>query len=179
MTLATDRALWDKLSQQEAHYQRRLAEIESALAGYCSLHCIYGTRRWTGASRYYGGHEESAASALAREVRLLHCERPWPWGREYWMTRRSEGHFPLIAWTEDKNGRIVRGWKRHLGKDEVDAYDTPGNRSCPIEAAWIASVAVGRPSFPAFPFQRALDGDAEAELAVGRLLSAREREGQP
>lgn len=149
--------------------------ITEALDGFCSLNAIYGSRRYR-ASRYGFGGEESESAALAREVSFHinpdHVHYGCLWGREYWQQRRNDNHHPLIAWTADKNGRIVRGWKRHLTLNEFEAYDTAGNRSCPIEAAWMNSIRVGFPSLPALPFQRNLDGSPQAEACVKRLVSA-------
>lgn len=154
------------------HNQR----ITAALDGFCSLHSVYGSRRHR-ASRYGYGHQESESDALAREV-SLHFNDDYrhlglTWAREYWQTRRTDrSHNPLIAWTADKNGRIVRGWHRHLTPGEAKAYDTDGDRSCPIEAAWINSIRVGLPSLPALPFQMNLDGHEKAAACVRRLIAA-------
>ena len=149
--------------------------ITDALDGFCSLHSVFGSRRYR-ASRYGFGNEESETDTLAREVSFHvnpdHAHHGCLWGREYWQRRRNDNHHPLIAWTADKNGRIVRGWKRHLTRSEFDAYDTDGDRSCPIEGAWMNSIRIGCPSLPALPFQLNLDGNAEAAACVQRLIAA-------
>jgi hypothetical protein len=146
------------------------SRIEQALDGFCSLHSVYGRRR----SNRYGSDSED--KALSREATLHfnpdHAHYGCLWAREYWATRRSDSNHPLIAWTEDKNGRIVRAWQRHLTPSEFKAYDTDGNRSCPVEAAWIASIRVGLPSLPALPFQMNLDGHEGAAACVRRLIAA-------
>ena len=140
-----------------------------------TIHRVIGRPRWR---RKYDGPEPWYES-LAREVRLVKpagWTDDWLWGREIWETRRSGGWADqLIAWTEDKNGRIVRGWYRHKTLDESRAYDTPGDRSCPGEGAWMPSVLPGLLSFPAFPFLLHLDGYPDPRVAetVNNLLAIR------
>jgi hypothetical protein len=152
-----------KWAAHEAAVQAHQAleqQIKDAIT-YGSTHVVYGTRRW----RKHG--DEPVRDSLAREVRVRHCpdfNPSWVWGREYWETRRDDSHHPIIAWTEDKNGRIVRAWRRHLTASELRAYDTPGDRSCPIEAAWLPSVAPGLLSFPALPFVALMDGNKDPRV---------------
>ena len=156
-----------------AHKATKQRIIDALTIG--SFHRASGRPRWR---RQYNGPEPWYES-LAREVRVIKpagWSDDWLWGREAWMTRRSGGWADhLIAWTEDKNGRIVRGWYRHQTADESQAYDTPGNRSCPGEAAWMPSVLPGLLSFPAFPFLLHLDGhpDPRAAETVNNLLAIR------
>lgn len=139
------------------------------------LHRAHGQPRWR---RKYNGPEPWYES-LAREVCVVKpagWTDDWLWGREAWMSRRTCGWGDhLIAWTEDKNGRIVRGWYRHQTANETQAYDTPGKRSCPGEAAWMPSVLPGLLTFPAFPFLLHLDGDPDPRVAetVRSLLAIR------
>lgn len=166
-----DAAAWEI----EKDYEHKLAEIEAAITYGHSL-------RVGGFRRYFRSGEESAAKSLSREVRLVLSPeweadwRPdWLWGREWWMTNRRVSGVELIAWTVDQNGRIVRGWTRHSTSGEYGAYDTPGKRHCPCEAAWMPSVAPGQISFPAFPFVRLRDGDTNPKVAetVSNLLAIR------
>lgn len=105
--------------------------------------------------------ELTRQEALAREVRLVWEgeERPF-WGREAWAW--PEDSLPsekeLTAWTEDSKGRVVRYWRCGDSVDPaITAYNTPGRLNCPTEAAWMASVAFGRPSLPALPFLEAMN----------------------
>jgi hypothetical protein len=148
--------------------QRQEDAIKAALSGshFC-LHSPYGTRRWT----RWG--EESAAGSYAREVAFCRVQgtEHLAWGREWWLRRRGDFH-ALVAWTEDSRGRIVRGWVRHSpGVREAEVYDAPGRRGCPIEATHLGTAAAGCMSFPAAPFQMALDGNAEALAVCKRLLA--------
>lgn len=128
------------------------------------LHSAYGTRRWNHSDRC----QESEEDSLKREVRVVYStdfRDEWLWGREIWLTRRSDRQDQLIAWTEDRSGRIVRGWYRHKTEDEARAYDTPGSRSCPGEAAWMPSIGAGLISFPAYPFQLRRDQHDDPRVA--------------
>jgi len=146
------------------------ARITAALDGFCDLHSVFGRRR----SNRYGSDSED--KALSTEVILNfnpeHAHHGCLWAREYWATRRNDFSRALIAWTADKNGRIVRGWYRDLTPSEFKAYDTDGDRSCPIEAAWLNSIRIGYPSLPALPFQMNLDGHQGAAACVRRLVAA-------
>tara|TARA_B100001964_G_scaffold122486_1_gene135828 strand:- start:331 stop:930 length:600 start_codon:yes stop_codon:yes gene_type:complete len=149
-------------------------QIEDAIT-IGSLHHVIGRPRWR---RKYNAFEPWYES-LAREVRVVKpagWSDHWLWGRELWLTRRSDaGACRLIAWTEDKNGRIVRGWSRQNSANEASAYDTPGKRSCPGEGAWMPSVLPGQLTFPAFPFLLHMDGNPDPRVAetVRNLLALR------
>lgn len=131
------------------------------------------------------GSMESADKSLAREVKLVfadHYDPAWLWGRESWMTRHRAGP-DLIAWTVDRGGRIVRGWRRNkLDRTTGGAYHPWGDRFCPGEAAWLPLVVPGRISFPAYPFlcvetgrtDSWMPGDlAQAKATVERLKALR------
>ena len=130
----------------------------------------YGSREpgWYGD----GIHRKS----LSREVELVYAEHfqpDWVWGREYWMARKPKGP-DLIAWTVDKGGRIVRGWRRNRWDRAADTvYHPHGDRFCPIEAAWLPLVRVGEISFPAYPFLAVAPGSTDPEaIATVRRLNA-------
>jgi hypothetical protein len=171
----TTESHWDqflRFQEREKDYERRSQEIKQAITYGSALGWLYGQRR---IGRY---GELSEAESYDRETRLIFTpdwQPEWVWGRESWMKRRANASTPLIAWTVDRSGRIVRGWTRHLTASETQAYDTPGNRSCPREAAWMPSVAPGEISFPALPFVRQLDGDTDPRVAqtVNNLLAIR------
>ena len=162
-----------KYAAEEAaanHHEHLKQQIKDALT-IGQLHHVSGRTRW---SRRYDDFEPWYES-LAREVRVIKppgWTDEWLWGRETWMKRRNSslGKF-LIAWTEDKNGHIVRGWYRHRTANEnrtaneMRAYDTPGNRSCPNSGAWMPSVLPGQLTFPAFPFLLHLNKDPDPRVA--------------
>lgn len=169
------KAQWAAHEAEVAAHEATKQRIVDALT-IGSLPHVIGQPRWR---RKYSGPEPWYES-LAREVRLVKSAGwtdQWLWGRELWTTRRDASGWGehLIAWTEDKSGRIVRGWYRHHTADEARAYDTPGNRSCPGEGAWMPSVLPGLLSFPAFPFLLHMDGHPDPRVAetVNNLLAIR------
>ncbi len=168
------KAEWAAHEAAVAAHKQLKQQIRDALT-IGELHHVMGQPRWR---RKYDGPEPWYES-LAREHRVVKpagWTDDWLWGREAWMSRRSGGWGDhLIAWTEDKNGRIVRGWYRHQTDDESRAYDTPGNRSCPGEGAWMPSVLPGLLTFPAFPFLLHMDGHSDPRVAetVRNLLAIR------
>ena len=167
-------ATWKESVFGPDRYQLMLDEIASAL-GVGGLHSVYGTRRWSRQNH----HQETEQESLDREVRVVHSpdfdSDAWVWGREWWITNRAGLSDRLVVWTEDRNGRIVRGWTRHRTESETRAYDTPGDRSCPCEAAWLPSIAAGVVSFPAYPFQLLRDQHDDPRIAetVRNLLKIR------
>lgn len=90
---------------------------------------------------------------------LRHC---MPWGREKWASNKQKlrkGRH-LLSYTKTGGGRrIVRGFVRSYTESEIKAYETAGNRSCPVEAVWLPSVMAGYPAHPAYPFVLAHDKD--------------------
>lgn len=153
-------------------------EIAAAITFGQPLSSKRGMRRRTRVE--LGGYDfESQERALAREVefvRASHLQSDWLWGREQWMTQRCNS-LDLIAWTTDRCGRIVRGWRRTRRDRQIGgecAYH-PAGYSCPIEAAWLPSVMPGEFSFPAFPFLHLLQGgkDAAARATVDALWAMR------
>jgi hypothetical protein len=165
-------------------YGNEEAAIEAAISIGHRLHVRRQSPRY--------GSMESAGKSLAREMELVfadHYDPAWLWGRESWMTRRRAGP-DLIAWTVDRNGRIVRGWRRNkLDRTAGGAYHPWGDRFCPCEAAWLPLVVPGRISFPAYPFlcvetgrtDPGVPGDlAQAAATVERLKALRlqQRGGQ-
>ena len=155
-------------------YQVMSDEIANALS-VGGLHSVYGTRRWSRRDI----HQETEQESLDREVRVAYSpdfdSDAWVWGREWWITNRAGLSDRLIVWTEDRSGRIVRGWTRHKTESETRAYDTPGDRSCPVEAAWLPSIEPGLVSFPAYPFQLLRDQHDHPKVAetVRNLLRIR------
>lgn len=164
-----------KCAAEEAainHHEHLKQQIEDALT-IGQLHHVSGKTRWR---RKYNNFEPWYES-LAREVRVIKppgWTDEWLWGREIWKKRR-DGPLSklLIAWTEDSNGHIVRGWYRQQTISEKQAYDTPGNRSCPISSAWMPSVLPGQLTFPAFPFLLHLNKDPDPRVVetVRNLLA--------
>jgi hypothetical protein len=92
------------------------------------------------------------AQHLAREV-ALHWPRPAtkapPWLRESFPSRRPPAT-RLWAFTTDSRGRVVRAFT--AGRLCIAAYAELQRTqcgTCPIEAVWPPSIAVGQPAEPA------------------------------
>ena len=154
-----DRELFHAIEQRRADYLRRLKEIREAITYGCFHEHVHGMRRL---KRHGEQREEDAYAIETRLVFGADWKPDFLWGREWWCTNRKQ--HGLIAWTEDRNGRIVRGWARHLTYMEWRSYDTPGDLSCPGEATWLPAAGPGLISFPAFPFQRFRDDVQDPQL---------------
>lgn len=97
---------------------------------------------------------------LKEEVSIVYPVDPsariYAWGREAFFRSKSGGMFPkrqLVAYSVNSARRIVRGW--YL--TEHDQSPCGWYRkvdSCPIEAAWLDTIAVGKPSEPAWLYLR-------------------------
>ena len=82
-----------------------------------------------------------------------------PWGRErFYSNKRHVRGCKLMSWTGTTlGGKIQRGFTRTFEHSELEAYETEGRKSCPIEAVWLPSVRPGYPGVPAYPFVLAHD----------------------
>ena len=100
-----------------------------------------------------------------------------PWARERFISNkaRMRGR-QLVSCTNTSGRRIVRGFIRSFTKSEFEAYETPGRKSCPIEAVWLPAVVAGYPALPAYPFVLALDKTNKDHIkgldAVSALIDA-------
>ena len=97
---------------------------------------------------------------LKKEVAII-CQvapesRKYPWGREAFFRSKTGGMHPrrlLVAYSVDAARRIVRGW--YLSEfDQHPQGWYRENESCPCEAAWLATIAPGKPSEPAWLYLR-------------------------
>jgi len=95
---------------------------------------------------------------LKTEVALIwtpNCRKDpnYPWGRESFFRSRSGGTWcsgrRLLRYSVNSAGRIVRGW--YLTRADCER-ESPYRfeAGCPLEAAWLESIAVGKPSEPAW-----------------------------
>ena len=97
------------------------------------------------------------AVALSSEVRIIRLPIDpdcWPdgapvWGRERFCHRLSPG---LVAYSVDSRSRIIRGWfntPRDMAAYAAGGFGQFGPITCPIEAASLKHLQVGKPSIPA------------------------------
>jgi hypothetical protein len=78
--------------------------------------------------------------------------RKYPWGREAFFRSKTGGIYPkrlLVAYSVDAARRIVRGWYLTEFDQRTPSWYSD-NRSCPYEGAWLATIAPGKPSEPAW-----------------------------
>jgi hypothetical protein len=101
---------------------------------------------------------------LSAEVRIIHCgDAEWrPWAREVFVRRKSDTSRygrELIAYSVNSAGRIIRAW--YLTEVDQIEFDqilkSKCNKpvdNCPIQAAWLATIAPGVESEPAWAYLR-------------------------
>ena len=98
---------------------------------------------------------------LKTEVALIwtaDCKKDfsYPWGRESFFTSRSGsglGKRVLLRYSVNAAGRIVRGWYLTLAdcrRNSPYRFEA----ACPIEAAWLETICVAKPSEPAWLYLR-------------------------
>ena len=119
------------------------------------------------------------AAELAREVAVHHLPVDlvsWPGGGPLWARERfirSRRGAGLIAYSVDDHNRVIRGWfstpADHVAYSAGGA-GTFGPVTCPIEAAWLASLQPGQPSLPAHLWIGAARGWPDYEAALDRVL---------
>ena len=75
------------------------------------------------------------------------------WGREAFFSRKADTKVHqrrLLAYSRTASGRIVRGWYLTF----LDHRFYRGSLNSPGEAAWLATIAPGKPSEPAWLYLR-------------------------
>lgn len=97
---------------------------------------------------------------MRSEVRLVRLPAPpgisYPWAREGFFRRREDAvrcNRLLVAYTTDKNGRIVRGW--YLTSDDRHIKSPYRYGDCPRKAAWLDTLAIRKESEPALKYLNA------------------------
>ena len=122
----------------------------------------------------------SNAAVLAREVEIIRLPVDpdcWPdggptWGRERFCNRLSPG---LVAYSIDKRGHTVRGWfntPRDMAAYAAGGFGQFGPITCPIEAASLQHLQVGKPSIPAHLVIGAEKGWPGFEDALAKLATS-------
>jgi hypothetical protein len=97
---------------------------------------------------------------LKKEVTIVYpidpALRKYPWAREAFFRSKSKGIYRnrlLVAYSVDAARRIVRGW--YLTEFDRSPHSWyRGQTDCPIEAAWLATIAIKKPSEPAWLYMR-------------------------
>jgi hypothetical protein len=104
---------------------------------------------------------------IAQEVEIVHLATDpltpaLGWGRELFFGCEATAlgstaplaYRPLLlAYSYDASGRIVRGWRLTWRDQRPDSIYRTEPKS-PTEAAWLATIAPGKPSEPAWLYLR-------------------------